>query len=217
MVPVAALAATAALALSGCSAGQVSQTADQVAAVNGNSADADRISLRNAHIVFPSADAGEYNNSKGGKALVALSIINNGETIADELTSVKTDLGTVVLTPPAGKSAIQLAPQQTVVAANKPANAKPADSHGGGHGASAAPSAPATKPAADDPEGNPARIEIVDLSRDIAPGLTYTMTFNFKQNGTVQIEVPVDAGISAERHESDKSKSEEKKPAGGGH
>ncbi|MBP0656566.1 hypothetical protein J8J20_22085, partial [Mycobacterium tuberculosis] len=53
MVTVAAFAAGAALALSGCSAGQISQTANQASAINGNFADVEEISLRNVHIVFP--------------------------------------------------------------------------------------------------------------------------------------------------------------------
>ncbi|MEW1738079.1 hypothetical protein AB0346_19190 [Nocardia beijingensis] len=234
MVTVAALAAGAAIALSGCGAGQVSQTAEQVAAVNGNHADVGRIALRNVHIVYPSEGTG-YNNTKGGKALIALSIVNNGESVADELTSITTDLGTVKITPASGKSVVELAPQQTVVAATQPVkreaaptttsaapttsagaptsaprSAAPtttADSHGAGeHGSPAA---------GQDPEANPILIEITGLTRDIAPGLTYNVSFNFKQNGTVQVQVPVDAGQHTERHESDKSGPAEAEHTGG--
>ncbi|MEU7766258.1 hypothetical protein AB0B25_14145 [Nocardia sp. NPDC049190] len=194
MVTVAALAAGAAIALSGCGAGQISQTADQVSAVNGAHAEAGSIALRNVHIVFPS-EGGAYTNSKGGKAIVALSIINNSESVADELTGIDTDLGTVKITPTAGKSTVQVTPQQTVVASAEPANAPAAASaHGAGnHDA---------QPAADDPEANPILIEITGLNKDITPGLTYNVSFDFKQNGTAQVQVPVDAGTKAERHES---------------
>ncbi|WSG63458.1 hypothetical protein OHB12_27145 [Nocardia sp. NBC_01730] len=185
MVTVAALAAGAAIALSGCGAGQIAQTASQVAAVNGNHADVGRIALRNVHIVYP-AEGGGYTNAKGGKAAIALSIVNNGESVTDQLASITTDLGTVKITPAAGKSAVELAPQQTVVAAPRQ----------GDHG---------SRPAADDPEANPILIEITGLTKDITPGLTYNVSFNFKQNGTVQVQVPVDAGTDTERHESDKS------------
>ncbi|WP_369689675.1 hypothetical protein [Nocardia niwae] len=233
MVTVAALAAGAALALSGCGAGQISQTAEQVAAVNGNHADVGRIALRNVHIVYPT-EGGAYNNAKGGKALIALSIINNGESVKDELTSITTDLGTVKITPASGKSVVELAPQQTVVAAGQPVkreaasttsaapttsaaaptsasrSAAPtttADSHGAGeHGSPAA---------SDDPEANPILIEITGLTRDVTPGLTYNVSFNFKQNGTVQVQVPVDAGQHTERHESDKSGPAEAEHTGG--
>ncbi|MEV4240823.1 hypothetical protein AB0J47_37260 [Nocardia sp. NPDC049737] len=203
MVSVAALAAGAALVLSGCGAGQVAQTATQVAAVNGNHADIDRISLRNVHIVFPAAGT-DYTNAKGGKAIIALSAINNGETVTDELTSITTDLGTVKITPPAGASAFQIAPQQTVVAATSPA-AK-SDEHGATPSSTAAPATSAAPGSASektpvDPEKKPGLIEITGLTKDITPGLTYAVTFNFKQNGTVTVQVPVDAGAGTERHE----------------
>ncbi|MEU7139099.1 hypothetical protein ABZ942_06590 [Nocardia sp. NPDC046473] len=220
MVPVAALAAGAAIALAGCSSGQISQTADQVAAINGNHADVGKIALRNVHIVFP-AQGTEYNNTKGGKAVIALSIINNSPSVPDELTSLTTDLGTVKITPATGKTTVELAPQQTVVAATKPVKAAtPAgDAHGAAPTAAAAPTS--AKPdhadvaeATTDPEARPILIEITGLTKDITPGLTYNVAFNFKQNGTVQVQVPVDAGAT-ERHESDKSGAAEAEHTGG--
>ncbi|MET8776088.1 hypothetical protein ABZV58_13800 [Nocardia sp. NPDC004654] len=209
MVTVAALAAGAALALSGCSAGQVSQTANQAPAINGNNAEVEDISLRNVHIVYPSEG---YTNVQGGKALIALSIVNNSETVTDELTSVTTDLGQVKITPPSGASSVKLAPQQTVVAAGKQGGGS-TDSHGGdSHGDDSHSSQP-TKQQTADPEAKPATLEITGLTKDITPGLTYTVSFNFKENGTVQVQVPVDAGTEAERHESDLSGP----AAGGGH
>ncbi|MFC9435449.1 hypothetical protein [Nocardia sp. NPDC057030] len=226
MVPVAALAAGAAIALTGCSSGQISQTADQVAAINGNHADIGKIALRNVHIVFP-AQGTEYNNTKGGKAIIALSIVNNSPSVPDELTSLTTDLGTVKITPAAGKSTVELAPQQTVVAAAKPIKAATpaADTHGAAPTSSAAPTS--AKPdahgaghadvaeATADPEAHPILIEITGLTKDITPGLTYNVAFNFKQNGTVQVQVPVDAGAATARQESDKSGATEAEHKGG--
>ncbi|MEV5840284.1 hypothetical protein [Nocardia sp. NPDC052112] len=205
MVSVAALAAGAALVLSGCGAGQVSQTATQVAAVNGNHADIDRISLRNVHIVYP-AGGTEYTNAKGGKAIIALSVVNNGETVTDELTSISTDLGTVKITPPAGDPAFRIAPQQTVVAATSATDvtAAKSDQHGATPSGTATPTtsaAPAGDKTTVNPEQKPGLIEITGLTKDITPGLTYPVTFNFKQNGTVTVQVPVDAGAVTERHE----------------
>ncbi|MEV6274335.1 hypothetical protein [Nocardia sp. NPDC051832] len=214
MVAVAALAASAALTLTGCSAGQISQTADQVAAVNGNSADVEKIALRNVHIVFP---GNGYTNVKGEKALIALSIVNLSETVADELTSVDTDLGPVKITPPAGQSAFALKPQQNVVTATAPAGAAAADSHGAdSHGDSHGAPTTTAKPATDDPAANPALIEITGLTKDITPGLTYKVRFNFKNNGTVVVDVPVDAA-DTERKVTDKSGPAEEGHGGGGH
>lgn len=225
MVPVAALAAGAAIALTGCSSGQISQTADQVAAINGNHADIGKVALRNVHIVFP-AQGTEYNNTKGGKAIIALSIINNSPSVPDELTSLTTDLGTVKITPAAGKSTVELSPQQTVVAATKPVKA--ATPAGDAHAAPTSSAAPTSaKPDAHsadhadvaeatvDPEARPILIEITGLTKDITPGLTYNVAFNFKQNGTVQVQVPVDAGAATARQESDKSGATEAEHKGG--
>ncbi|MET7768131.1 hypothetical protein [Nocardia sp. NPDC005366] len=194
MVTVAALAAGAAIAISGCSAGKIAQTANQVAAVNGSSVDAEQISLRNAHIVYPGTG---YTNLKGGSALLALSIINNSATKDDKLVSVTTDLGAVKITPASGQSAIVIAPQQNVIAAPKKTEASASDSH------AAAPSG--DKAATTNPEAATAQIEITGLTRDIIPGLTYSVVFNFENNGPVKIEVPVDAGTDTARHQSDKS------------
>lgn len=189
LVPVAALAAGAAFILSGCSAGQVSQTADQVAAINGNTADAGDIALRNVHLVYPGST---HNNTTGGQAALALSIINTGETVTDELTSVTTDLGTVKITPAEGDK-IRLAPAETVVVSTPSAGA---ETHTTGETV-----------ATEGGETTTAQIEITGLTQNITPGLTYDVSFNFKENGTVLVQVPVDAGLDAPRHESELSKS----------
>ncbi|MFD6398299.1 hypothetical protein [Nocardia sp. NPDC060249] len=215
MVTVAALAAAAGIALTGCSAGQHTQTSSQAAAINGNHANVGAIALRNVHIVYPEA-AAEHN--KGGKAVIALSIINNSEIVTDELTSVSTDLGQVKITGPAGDPKFVLKPQQTVVVGPGETQPAAADDH---HGTtSAAPTttsaAPTTTSAAPtsaaagvdvpskDPVKTPGTIEITGLTKDIVPGLTYNVTFNFKDAGTVQVSVPVDAA-AVPRIENEKS------------
>ncbi|MGW5440044.1 hypothetical protein [Nocardia asteroides] len=214
MVTVAALAAAAGIALSGCSAGQHTQTSSQAAAINGNHANVGDISLRNVHIVYPAAPA---EHEKGGKAVIALSIINGSEIVTDELTSVTTDLGTVKLTGPAGDAKFVLKPQQTVVAGPvKATGEKPEEAdHHGATSTTAAPTtsaspttgAPATATGdtpSIDPAAKPGSIEITGLSKTIYPGLTYNVTFNFKDAGTVQVSVPVDAA-EVDRVENDKS------------
>lgn len=208
MVTVAALAAAAGIALTGCSAGQITQTSTQEAAINGNHADVGEIALRNVHIVYPEADA---EHDKGGKAKLSLSIINNSEIITDELTSVSTDLGQIKITGPDGDPKFVLKPQQTVfvgTAETKPAAAD--DHHGTTSAAPTTTSAAPTGTAAGidvpskDPVKVPATIEITGLAKDIVPGLTYNVTFNFKDAGTVQVSVPVDAAAVA-RIENEKS------------
>ncbi|MGW0181968.1 hypothetical protein [Nocardia sp. NPDC003345] len=190
LVTVAALAAGAALALSGCSAGQVSQTADQVAAINGNTADIGAIALRNVHIVYPGN--GSPANTTGGQAALSLSIVNTGETVTDELTGVTTDIGTVKITPAQGDK-LQISPSETVVVSTPAAGA---ETHTTGETIQT--------------EGGStehARIEVTGLTKNIIPGLTYDFTFNFKESGTVEVQVPVDAGLDTARLESELSKS----------
>ncbi|MFC9993184.1 hypothetical protein [Nocardia sp. NPDC127526] len=206
---VAAFAAGAVLALSGCGAGQISQTATQVAAVNGNEANVGQVALRDVRILLPQSE--QYNNAKGGSAVLAFSAINLGEFKSDELVSITSDLGAVKI---GGK--IELGPQRTVVA-NLPEGAGAAEAagqHGDTHGAPTTPAAPAESKT--DPDATPILVEFTGLTKDITPGLTYPVTFNFKENGTVVVNVPVDAGHELERVVNEKSGGEsEPKPAGG--
>ncbi|WP_280335574.1 hypothetical protein [Nocardia wallacei] len=218
VVAVAAVAAGAALALSGCSAGQISQTASQVAAVNGNSANVGKVALRDVRILLPQSE--EYTNAKGGKALLAFSAINDGATKPDELASITSDLGQVKITP----ANPQLPFQQTLVAGKRgeahasapsssaaPSSTAPSSTPASGTSASAAPTTTGAA-AGHQAEGHgaaehpaepaaPILVEITGLTRDVTPGLTYQVTFNFKENGTVQVPVPVDAGPDTARKE----------------
>ncbi|WP_245662495.1 hypothetical protein [Nocardia vermiculata] len=214
-IAVAALATGAALALSGCSAGQISQTASQVPAVNGNAATVGNVALRDVRILLPQSE--EYTNAKGGKAVLAFSAINEGSAKTDKLVSVTTDLGKVNFIP----SAPELAPGQTVLAGSaeevaaaradqgaptSAPNPAPASSAAATptpeHSASPREEGAGTADQPADPAANPLLVEITDLSEDVVPGLTYGVTFNFKDGGTVQMQVPVDAGPKTPRHES---------------
>ncbi|MEV5652693.1 hypothetical protein AB0L57_30965 [Nocardia sp. NPDC052254] len=199
---VAALATGAALALSGCGAGQISQTAHQVAAVNGNAATIGNMALRDVRILLPQSE--EYTNAKGGKAVIAFSVINQGSARADELVSVTSDLGQVKITP----EKPQLAPGQTVVAAGPAATAGSAPTSSAAptsapeHGATANEEGAGTADQPADPDAHPILVEVTGLTKDVVAGLTYGVTFNFKDAGTVAVQVPVDAGPDTPRHES---------------
>ncbi|WP_090069982.1 hypothetical protein [Lentzea flaviverrucosa] len=83
----AALAAGLGLVAVGCSAGQVTQTDTQVAAVDGASGNAGPIAVRNAMLAFP-ADGNRYKD--GEDAPLTFVIANTGST-PDKLLSIKTD------------------------------------------------------------------------------------------------------------------------------
>jgi copper(I)-binding protein len=76
----------ATLALVGCSAGQITQTDSQVAAVNGTSGNlGDTIALRDVQIPYPPNHSGSY--PAGSTVPVLLAIVNQGSN-ADELITV---------------------------------------------------------------------------------------------------------------------------------
>lgn len=78
------------LAVSGCSAGQITQTATQVAAVNGASANGDTVALRN---VYVAVDSGE---PRSNRAELAFYAINTGAE-PDRLVAIESDAATVTI------------------------------------------------------------------------------------------------------------------------
>ena len=78
----AAAALTASLLMSGCAAGQISQTADEVAAIDGANGGVGQIAVRNVELV--GTDSGGY--AKGADASLKMMISNEGlsaDTLAD--------------------------------------------------------------------------------------------------------------------------------------
>ncbi|MBO0856207.1 MAG: hypothetical protein J2P18_20850 [Nocardia sp.] len=176
-IAVAALAAGATLALSGCSAGQLSQTASQVPAINGNSATVGPVALRDVRIL--GTTTANYSNAKGGKAVLGFSAVNQGSDQPDQLVSVTTDLGQVTVTP----NNPQLAPGVTLLSAGP---------NGGDQAAAGSTATPTATPTATATGAHPVLVEISGLTKDVQPGLTYGVTFNFQHAGSVQVQVPVD-------------------------
>ncbi|GGM97969.1 hypothetical protein GCM10011609_39890 [Lentzea pudingi] len=87
MIVTAALAAGLGLVAVGCSAGQVTQTDTQVAAVDGASGNAGPIAVRNAMLAFP-PDGNRYPD--GADVPLTFVIANTGST-PDKLLSIKSD------------------------------------------------------------------------------------------------------------------------------
>ena len=69
-----AVAMAAVAAVTGCSAGQVTQTSTQVATVNGSSANVGQLALRDIRILYPSG--GTY--AEGSTAQLVLAVANQG-------------------------------------------------------------------------------------------------------------------------------------------
>jgi hypothetical protein len=161
-----ALAAITALidaaALSGCSAGQQSQTAVMKPAVNGSMADLNDIALRNIRV---RADPTAYAAPPGKSSELALVVINQSTVAVDTLVAVTSGIGNVTLVGntaiPAGGILIVDSPDRThadALATVEPAN-----------GTSAT----------------------VVLSKPISYGLTYVFTFEFAHAGHGSANVPV--------------------------
>jgi hypothetical protein len=87
-------AMAAALALTGCGAGQLAQTSEQVASVDGANVTVGAISIRDAVIEF-SAPQGSSVYSIGGSAPLQMTIVNSGAE-ADRLVSGTSPIATSV-------------------------------------------------------------------------------------------------------------------------
>ncbi|MGE2690230.1 hypothetical protein [Mycolicibacterium pulveris] len=156
-------------ALTGCGAGQVSQTATQEPAVNGTSANVGDIALRNIHLQV--TQTSDYVQPGTDVELVFLASNQSRET-ADKLLAVSSDVGTVTLTgdttvPEAGVLVVgapdgQITPLETVEAAE-------------------------------------AAEASVSLTKPITNGLTYDFTFTFEKAGEATVMVPVSAGEAPRR------------------
>ncbi|ATQ30644.1 LpqE protein [Rhodococcus ruber Chol-4] len=190
-----ALAAGAALTLSACGAGQISQTATQVAAVNGNSAELGDIALRNVHVIYP--DSEEYSLEPGGKAALGFTVVNLSETTPDELTRITTDFASSTT----GVSGLRIEPQASISAGltgetlAEDATAEAATDE--------SPRPAEAAESSDTP--SVAQVELTGLKEGVRPGLTIPVTFTFAEAGDVTMQVPVDAGTDVERNVSEKS------------
>ncbi len=96
----AAFALVAGLALAGCGAGQVSQSASQQPAVNGTVDTVGNIALRN--VFLHAAQTSDY-VQPGTEVELIFTAANDSPDVPDKLISVTSDVGTVTLT---GDSAI---------------------------------------------------------------------------------------------------------------
>src|SRR5699024_12305151 len=80
--------------MTGCSAGQVAQTAQELPAVNGAVAHTGKIVINDATLAYPQTTQGVY--AKGSDIELALTIVNNAAS-DDELVDVSSDTASEVL------------------------------------------------------------------------------------------------------------------------
>jgi hypothetical protein len=165
----AACGLAAAVALSGCGAGQISQTATQEPAVNGTLANIGDVALRNIHL--RAVQSTDY-VQPGREVELLFVAANNSPDVDDKLVSITSDVGTVTLT---GDTAI---PAGGVLVVGAPdGQTTPLES----------------VEAAEAVEAS------VTLSKPITNGITYNFTFNFERSGEGTVPVPISAGEAPRR------------------
>lgn len=163
----------AVLVLSGCSAGQISQTAMQQPAVNGTLAivgdPTTGVALRNVHL---RVDQTSDYVQPGSEVELIFVAINESPDQGDRLVSITSDIGTVGVT-----GDLQVAPSGTLIVGTPDGQPSPLDT------TERAGTAEAT----------------VRLTQKISNGLTYPFTFTFERSGQKQLVVPISAGEDPRR------------------
>ncbi|GAA2791026.1 hypothetical protein [Saccharopolyspora taberi] len=183
----AALGIGAVVALAGCSAGQVTETDTQVAAVNGGSGTVQDIAIRDAELTFPSHGSAYR---AGSSAPLELVLANEGG-IDDRLVQVSSTYAASVEV--RGDTAL---PAGTALHATGEKSGQPTIQHEpSGSAQPTASGEPTAPPAA---QGGPSerrevRITVNGLTQDITPGVTIPVTFVFEKAGPVTVQVPIGA------------------------
>jgi copper(I)-binding protein len=192
-----------AVALAGCGAGQVTQTSDQVAAVQGANVDAGQIAVRNATIEFETPAEGAAIYPVGGNAPLTMAIVNSGAEL-DRLVAASSPIASSVqlsgdLRIPGGRVlTVEGAPAsvtQPADAATPPAEQPglPAQTPAAGEAPQATPEPAPESPAVQLPAEVPgvASIVLTGLHEEIQAGRSYPVVLTFERAGEVRFDVPV--------------------------
>lgn len=153
----------------GCGAGQISQTATQQAAVNGNDARLDDLHLLNVYFHAEPTDTSE---ARYGQVRLSFTVTNNSLN-TERLVSIDSPAASFTVTGP--EQAREIRPG-TSLSAGQPVEQL-------------------EKPPA--PDG-PLTVRAEMPAESIRPGLTHPVTFTFAEAGPVTLAVPFDAWTPAE-------------------
>jgi copper(I)-binding protein len=191
---VAALAGAAALLATACSAGQTAQTANERSTVDGASANAGSIALRNVRVTYPPTNA-KY--TAGSSASLEFSAVNTGLT-DDKLVSVTAPVAASVVLGPGLASSVTAtgssssASSSSSAPASSSATSSSAPSSGGGQQQQVdLPPGTAVTFGADG-----AVVQLKGLSTDLISGQTVQVTFTFARSGSVTVPVPVATSLN---------------------
>jgi hypothetical protein len=159
----------AAVALSGCGAGQVSQTASQEPGVNGTSANVGQIALRNIHL--RATQSTDY-VQPGREVELLFVAVNNSPDVNDKLVSITSEVGRVSLP---GDTSIPA--NDVLVVGKADGQPEPLENAGLAKGAEAK----------------------VALTKPITNGFTYKFVFDFEKAADATVAVPMSAGEAPRR------------------
>lgn len=182
VLPMGTLALATVAALTGCSAGQVTQTSTQVATVNGSSANVGQLALRDIRILYPSG--GSY--AEGSTAQLVLVVTNQGlaqDTLLD-VTGEFFDEATY-----AGDGSDS--DESSASATGSGAAAPPADPSDGGDQSSGIDAEIPAEGSLQFGTDESASIELVDLSEELGAAQVVSITFVFEEAGEVTVGVPI--------------------------
>lgn len=164
-VAAAATVAAAALFAAACSAGQTAQTAAERSTVDGATANAGPIALRNVRVAYPP----NARYVRGSSAVLQFSAVNTGGR-PDQLVSVTAPVAQSVVTGPGAGQ-----PNATETPSAAPA-------------AGSVDLPPGTLVTFD---SNAALVQLMGLTADLVSGQTVNITFTFAKAGSVTVPVPV--------------------------
>jgi copper(I)-binding protein len=210
----ASAAVVAALLLTGCGAGQVTQTEGQqppVSGVNVESADK-KILMRNLAIAYP----GPEGYARGESAPIHVRIINQHRNTV-RLVAVTSDAGTVALGGPAAVPSTAAPAPATSSAApsGSPSGSPSVSGSGSASGSPSAPASPTASPSPSGPavnrqinveietrgiavldQGGERYLVITGLSEEFKPGQSIMMTFRFDNGVEIETNVPIEIPLS---------------------
>lgn len=150
--------------VTGCGAGQITQTSSQAAGVNGVSAGTNGIVVRNALIQFAGAPGDGSAYQRGSDAPLKMAIVNEGNA-GDRLVSASSPVAASVLI----LGDTSLPPNHTLSAGNVR----------GGAGVRL-------------PDTNQVQLILFNLRQDLKPGgILYEVVLVFEKAGTLRLQLPV--------------------------
>lgn len=159
--------------LAGCGAGQQTQTAMHLSAVDGAEGQIGPIAVRNAQLAYP--EGGEHLYRRGEDAPLTAVIVNTSTT-GDELTSARSPAAEMVQI-----EGQRVLPGQRTLRAVAPSAAPTPTT----------PSRGATEPSSQKLSQGQVRITLVSLAQDVSPGKTIRLTLLFRQAGELTLDLPV--------------------------